>query len=191
VIGILEDASGFLWMSSNTGVYRVSRDGLNRTADAGVAPDVLRFGVADGMRISECSSGGHPAAVRLRDGTLWFATLKGIARVDPEHMPVNRVPPQVAVERVSVDDAAQTSVADLKIAPGHSHYEFDYAGLSYVAPQKSGVSIPAGGVRSGMGGCGGRGAPLITRTCRTGRIRFASSRATTMECGAQRRPRRN
>jgi len=136
VIGILEDASGFLWMSSNTGVYRVSRDGLNRTADAGVAPDVLRFGVADGMRISECSSGGHPAAVRLRDGTLWFATLKGIARVDPEHMPVNRVPPQVAVERVSVDDAAQTSVADLKIAPGHSHYEFDYAGLSYVAPQK-------------------------------------------------------
>jgi ligand-binding sensor domain-containing protein/signal transduction histidine kinase len=135
-IGILEDASGYLWVSSNTGVYRVSRDGLSRMADGGVAPDVLRFGVADGMRISECSSGGHPAAVRLMDGTLWFATLKGIARVDPEHMPVNRVPPQVALERVSVDDAAQTSITDLKIAPGHSHYEFDYAGLSYVAPQK-------------------------------------------------------
>jgi len=27
--------------------------------------------------------------------------LKGIARVDPEHMPVNRVAPQVVVERVS------------------------------------------------------------------------------------------
>ena len=136
VIGILEDSSGFLWISSNTGVYRVSRDGLNRMADGGGAPEVVRFGVADGMRISECSSGGHPAAVRLRDGTLWFATLKGIARVDPEHMPVNRVAPQVALERVSVDDAPQTSIADLRIAPGHSHYEFDYAGLSFVAPQK-------------------------------------------------------
>jgi ligand-binding sensor domain-containing protein/signal transduction histidine kinase len=129
VIGILEDASGDLWISSNSGVYRV--------ADAGAASaSVMRFGVADGMRISECSSGGHPGAVGLKDGTLWFATLKGIALVDPEHMPVNRVAPQVAIEQVSVDDVAQGRLTDLKIPPGRSHYEFDYAGLSFVAPQK-------------------------------------------------------
>ena len=136
VIAILEDGSGYLWISSNTGIYRASREALNRMADGGAAAEVMRFGVADGMRISECSSGGHPAAVRLQDGSLWFATLKGIARVDPEHMPVNRVAPQVALERVSVDDALQTSTADLTVTPGHSHYEFDYAGLSFVAPQK-------------------------------------------------------
>jgi ligand-binding sensor domain-containing protein/two-component sensor histidine kinase len=135
-IGILEDGSGYLWISSNTGIYRASREALNRMADGGAAAEVMRFGVADGMRISECSSGGHPAALRLKDGSLWFATLKGIARVDPEHMPVNGVAPQVALERVSVDDAWQTSTADLTVAPGHSHYEFDYAGLSFVAPQK-------------------------------------------------------
>ena len=136
VIGILEDASGYLWISSNSGVFRTSRDGLLRMADGGPAPDVMRFGVADGMRISECSSGGHPAALRLSNGTLWFATLKGIAVVDPEHMPLNRVPPPVAIERLTVDDVAQPSASALKIAPGHSHYEFDYAGLSFVAPQK-------------------------------------------------------
>ena len=136
VIGILEDASGYLWISSNTGIYRASRDALNRMADSGAAAEVMRFGTADGMRISECSSGGHPAALRLKDGSLWFATLKGIARVDPEHMPVNRVAPQVAIERVSVDDAPQVSSAQLDVAPGHSHYEFVYAGLSFVAPQK-------------------------------------------------------
>ncbi|MGB9031318.1 MAG: two-component regulator propeller domain-containing protein, partial [Acidobacteriaceae bacterium] len=136
VIGILEDGSGYLWISSNTGIYRVSREALHRMADGGVAAEVMRFGVADGMRISECSSGGHPAALKLKDGSLWFATLKGIARVDPEHMPVNHVAPPVAVERVSVDDAQQAPIADLTVAPGHSHYEFDYAGLSFVAPQK-------------------------------------------------------
>ena len=128
--------AGILWVSSNTGVYRVSRAALNGMADGGAAAEVMRFGVADGMRISECSSGGHPAAVKLKDGSLWFATLKGIARVDPEHMPVNRVAPQVVVERVSVDDAERASIADVTVAPGHSHYEFDYAGLSFVAPQK-------------------------------------------------------
>jgi ligand-binding sensor domain-containing protein/signal transduction histidine kinase len=136
VIGILEDGVGYMWISSNTGIYRVSRDGLNRMAEGGAAAEVMRFGVADGMRISECSSGGHPAAVRLSDGSLWFATLKGIARVDPEHMPVNRVPPEAAIERVSVDDAPQASSEQLTVKPGHSHYEFDYAGLSFVAPQK-------------------------------------------------------
>ncbi|MGA8528099.1 MAG: two-component regulator propeller domain-containing protein [Acidobacteriaceae bacterium] len=136
VIGILEDRLGYLWISSNSGVYRVSRAGLNRMVSGGAAPEVMRFGVADGMRISECSSGGHPAVLALRDGTLWFATLKGIATVDPEHMPVNRVAPRVVLEAVSVDDVEQRSAAPLTIAPGHSHYEFDYAGLSFVAPQK-------------------------------------------------------
>jgi signal transduction histidine kinase/ligand-binding sensor domain-containing protein len=140
VIGILEDASGYMWISSNNGVYRESRDDLNRMADGGAAPEAMRFGVADGMRISECSSGGHPAALRLANGELWFATLKGIARVDPEHMPLNRVPPQVALERLLVDDVAQDpapgAAGGLRVAPGHSHYEFDYAGLSFVAPQK-------------------------------------------------------
>ncbi len=136
VLGILEDGSGYLWLSSNTGVYRVSRSGLDRLAAGGPAPEVMRFGVTDGMRISECSSGGHPASVRLRDGELWFATLKGIAVVNPEQMPLNRIPPPVEIERVSVDDVPQASTDALRVAPSHSHYEFDYAGLSFVAPQK-------------------------------------------------------
>ncbi len=135
VIGLLEDRLGYLWISSSSGVYRVSRAGLNRMADGGPAPEVMRFGVADGMRISECSSGGHPAVVGLKDGALWFATLKGIAIVDPEHMPVNRVAPRVVVESVNVDDRVEGNAALLTIPPGHSHYEFDYAGLSFVAPQ--------------------------------------------------------
>jgi len=136
VIGILEDNLGYLWISSNYGVYRARSADLQRMAAGGAAAEVDRFGVADGMRISECSSGGHPEALQLRDGTLWFATLKGIARVDPEHMPVNGVPPQVAIEQVSVDDEPAGAVTGLRIPPGRSHYEFDYAGLSFVAPQK-------------------------------------------------------
>jgi ligand-binding sensor domain-containing protein/signal transduction histidine kinase len=162
VIGILEDGSGDLWISSNTGVYRVSRDGLNRMADGGAAAEVIRFGVADGMRISECSSGGHPAAVRLSDGSLWFATLKGIARVDPEHMPVNRVAPKVAIEQVRVDDVAQVSVEELTVAPGHSHYEFDYAGLSFVAPLKVAYRYQLEGFDRGWVDAGTRRAAYYT-----------------------------
>jgi signal transduction histidine kinase/ligand-binding sensor domain-containing protein len=162
VLGILEDARGYLWLSSNSGVYRVSRAGLERMANGGPPPDVMRFGVTDGMRISECSSGGHPAALRLHNGELWFATLKGIAVVNPEQMPLNRIPPPMAIERVAVDDVPQPSTAALRVTPGHSHYEFDYAGLSFVAPQKMDYRYQLVGFDRGWVNAGGRRAAYYT-----------------------------
>jgi two-component sensor histidine kinase len=97
---------------------------------------VASYGVADGLRISEASSGGHPAASRMQDGTLWFATLKGVATVDPTHLAVNRVPPLVSIERFAVDDQARSTLTPQKIAAGSRRFVFDYAALSFSAPAK-------------------------------------------------------
>jgi two-component sensor histidine kinase len=88
------------------------------------------------MKISEASSGGHPAAWRLSNGTLWFATLKGVAAVDPAHLATNRVPPLMAVEQFSVDDKVQPTAAPLQISAGSRRFAFDYAALSFSAPSK-------------------------------------------------------
>lgn len=139
IYSILADDSGNLWLSSNEGIYRVNRNALNRYAD-GSEPmvTVSAYGIADGMKISEASSGGHPAAWRMQDGTLWFATLKGVASVDPQHLPANRVPPLMAIERFSVDDQPQpeSNSTPLKIAAGSRRFVFDYAALSFSAPGK-------------------------------------------------------
>jgi ligand-binding sensor domain-containing protein/signal transduction histidine kinase len=137
IFSLLEDGAGYLWLSSNDGIYRVSRDELDRFADGQTSTlAVNHYGVADGMKISECSSGGHPAGWRMADGSLWFATLRGIAVVDPAHMAVNRIPPKAAIEQISVDDAPAASLDTLNVPPGHTRYEFQYAGLSFVSPQK-------------------------------------------------------
>ncbi len=99
------------------------------------------YGTADGMKISECSSGGHPAAWKLADGTIWFATLKGIAAVDPEHLSRNTVPPPVAIDQVliddqPVDDQRAGASGPLTFNPGMRRFEFRYAGMSFIAPQK-------------------------------------------------------
>lgn len=141
IYGILEDAGGHLWLSSDKGIFRISKRQLNDLA-AGSAvsihPDV--YGTADGMRISECSSGGHPAAWKTQDGTLWFATVRGVATVDPLRMSINNVPPLAIIEQVSVDDtilpAQPGQEIAPEIAPGHTRLAFQYAGLSFVAPQK-------------------------------------------------------
>src|SRR6185437_16207862 len=139
IYSILADDSGHLWISSNEGIDRVSRDALNHYVDGKAASlPVQRYGTADGMKISEASSGGHPAAWRLRNGALWFATLKGVATVNPAHLDTNRVPPLMAIVRFSVDDQPLPDAATgpLKIAAGSRRFAFDYAALSFAAPSK-------------------------------------------------------
>jgi signal transduction histidine kinase len=63
--------------------------------------------------------------------------------VDPAHFPINTMPPPVALERFAVDDVAQAffpsksaATFSLVVPAGHVHFQFDYAGLSFTAPQK-------------------------------------------------------
>jgi ligand-binding sensor domain-containing protein/signal transduction histidine kinase len=141
IYGILEDAGGNLWLSSRTGIYRIAADALIQSAGGvptgGIAANrVAAYGTADGMNIRECSGGGHPAAWKLADGSLWFATLDGVSMIDPGHTSENSLPPPVVLERVMVDDRVRDLHQELIIRPGTNRLEFQYAGLSFVAPQK-------------------------------------------------------
>lgn len=137
IYGIAEDLDQDLWISSNTGIYRVSRRELVSFATAHrKASAAISYGTSDGLNISETSGGGHPAIWRARDGSLWFATVKGIAVVQGPHPRLNRVPPDVVIEAVSIDDRMLNAAQLSSIPPGYSRLAFEYAGLSFAAPQK-------------------------------------------------------
>jgi signal transduction histidine kinase/ligand-binding sensor domain-containing protein len=133
---IVEDGRGNLWLAAATGIYRVARRQLEAFASHTLTHlDVAAYGVSDGMRINECSS-GHPAAVRAPDGTLWFATLRGISVTNPEHQQENRLPPPVVIENVTIDDQSAPSTESIRIGPSHTRLSLHYAGLSFVAPAR-------------------------------------------------------
>jgi signal transduction histidine kinase/ligand-binding sensor domain-containing protein len=139
VRAILDDKLGHLWFATQSGIARCDCGAMS---SAGAMPDCsnwMEFGTADGLRSGETATNSHPSAWRSRDGRLWFATPRGLVEVDPAHFPVNQVAPPVAIERFTVDDLAQplrAAESRMRVAAGHVHFEFDYAGLSFVAPQK-------------------------------------------------------
>ncbi len=138
---ILEDDQQHLWLSSNKGIIRVSRLELEaRAPDATQPVSLAIYTTADGLETRECSGGGHPAGCKTRDGKLWFATLKGLAVVDPARMPFNAQPPPVAIEQLLVDDQP-TTLNDteqlIDIAAGAHRFEFAFTSLSFVAPHKA------------------------------------------------------
>ena len=136
VFAIVEDRSGYLWMTCNRGVFRVSIRELNDFADGRIKRvHSTSFDITDGMKAAECN-GGSPGAWEGRDGRLFFATIKGVAIIDPNHMALNTLAPPVWNEEVLVNGKTENvSPAGLTISPGRHSLEIHYTALSFVVPR--------------------------------------------------------
>ena len=134
---VLADTHGRLWLGTPRGIFRVALADLRPCLLAlDCAPPVARFGYADGMPTEETTASGHPAALRTQDGTLWFATTKGIARIDPTAIRESSLAPPVLIERFLVDNQPQPLAARPRLPFAHTSLTFDYAGLSFAAPAR-------------------------------------------------------
>jgi signal transduction histidine kinase len=90
----------------------------------------------DGLPTLECSENYQPSSWHGRDGTLWFATVKGLVSVQPVEIPANRLPPPVVIEAVLVDGKSFGTETPLQIPPGRHQLDFHYTALSFAAPDK-------------------------------------------------------
>ena len=132
---LLLDTAGNVWVRTPAGVQRTPLDALLRCSpEMSCVLPIRLYGTADGMPSVDSSSDGHPSAWRAADGVLWFATRRGLARIDAAHLPINNVPPPLVLERVQVDDLTFAPDAALELGPGHRRFVFDYAALSLRAP---------------------------------------------------------
>ena len=159
-------AAGHLWFATGDGIARCDCDAM-----AGTGPAAELFAL-DGVwhRRTGCTAGRRrPTAILRRGvratGSLWFATPKGLVEVDPAHFPVNMLPPPVALERFQVDDVTQPLHGRgllVESCGGAVHFEFDYAGLSFVAPQKVRYRYMLEGFDRGWTDAGARRAAYYT-----------------------------
>jgi ligand-binding sensor domain-containing protein/signal transduction histidine kinase len=137
VFQILEDGRGNFWMSSNQGIYRVSRAELEDFA-AGKLSHITStsFGKSDGMLNAECNGGRQPAGLKTRDGKLWFPTQDGVAIIDPDAIPFNPQPPPVVIESATLSGSNVPLTNGLRIEPGQGNLEIRYTGLSFIKPEQ-------------------------------------------------------
>jgi len=141
VFKILEDRRGYFWMSSNRGIYRVSKQQLNDVArgkSKGVTS--ISYGKHDGMRNIECNGGGGAIT---SDGRFWFPTQDGVAVLDPEMLGTNPKPPPVVIEACLIDQQnperyAQSPISPgpVRIKPGQESIEIHYTALSLIDSER-------------------------------------------------------
>jgi len=141
---LLDDDHGNLWMGSQRGIFRVAKSELAAVA-TGQQETVTSvvYGRHDGLPSLECSENYQPAAWRTRAGRLLFSTLKGVVAVEPDGVAPRRLPPPVVIERIIVDGDTFSAAghgedfpeAALDVPAGARQVQFQYAGVSLVAPE--------------------------------------------------------
>ena len=135
---VLADDIGGLWWGTPHGIFHCSRRELEDFCDGRRSRiEVTQFDRSDGMPSNECS-GYQPGAWKGPDGRLWFATLNGLAVIDPKHLPKNSNAPPVAIEAVYADGLQLEPGPDgFQVRPGTLLIEFRYTALSFVASEKN------------------------------------------------------
>ena len=144
VRGLVDDLLGQWWLTSNRGVTRVTKASLHAVAEGRserLEAQVLT--VADGMASMECPRGTQPSSLRDSAGRLWFATVKGVAMVDPAKFQVDRKLPRVVIESSSYVDSAgkrqvtaQPASGPVQVPPGSGQFEVSYTALGAPVPER-------------------------------------------------------
>jgi signal transduction histidine kinase/FixJ family two-component response regulator len=133
--GVAEDGRGDLWISTLRGILRI------RKADLAAYLDGTRLVLSPRIFPPDCNGGTQSSIARSRDGALWFPTLGGAFRLDPERIHVDSLPPPLAIEEVLVNGEVRKGA----LAPGGReaafkadtrHLEFHYTALSLEDPAK-------------------------------------------------------
>jgi ligand-binding sensor domain-containing protein len=137
ISSVLSDEQDNFWLLSNRGIFSVARQELHDFADGRrAAITSTAYGVADGMKSSEGDGGTQPAGWKAADGKLWFATIDGVAVIDPQR--TDSTPAPVYIERVSLDQQALPLAASAAVwvEPGQGNLEIQYVALSFSRPEQ-------------------------------------------------------
>jgi ligand-binding sensor domain-containing protein/signal transduction histidine kinase len=164
ILQLFEDDAHQFWFSTDKGLITVPRVALEAlSTDEVRVADFHLYGTKDGLRSAEFNGGNSSAGTRTPDGLFWFPSTKGIVEVDANHIRTNTLPPPVIIEQIAVDGAPLTLNKAIEVAAGAERWEFQYAGLSLLVPQRSLFRYRLDGLDKGWIDAGNRRTAYYTR----------------------------
>src|SRR5712671_112446 len=144
VFWVMQDDTHSFWLYTACGLVRIAGTEMDAwVTDPKRTIQSTVFDSSDGVRSRALTTGYTPLVAKSANGKLWFLPLDGVSVIDPRHLPFNKLPPPVQIERVTAD--RKTYWENLSGHASSSHprlpalvrdLEIDYTALSLVAPEK-------------------------------------------------------
>jgi signal transduction histidine kinase len=139
VSGLVETATGDLWVNGFSGITHVAAAELSRwLRDPAYQVSAERLDELDGLPGLSGETVPAPSLVEAPDGKLWFATTKGIARLDPGAFERNRnrIPPRVVISVLDSGGRLYAASSGLTLPARNTGLEIEYTALSLAIPER-------------------------------------------------------
>jgi ligand-binding sensor domain-containing protein/signal transduction histidine kinase len=137
IYAVVPDDLGSFWIDSGRGIFRVSRQDLNDFADGKIRRvGSVAFDGPDSVTTADKTNSQERVGCKTLDGRIWFPSAKGIVVIDPSHIPTNRIPPAVHLDRVLANRLELDLRGPAVAPPGRGELEFHFVALSLAAPEQ-------------------------------------------------------
>jgi signal transduction histidine kinase/ligand-binding sensor domain-containing protein len=150
ITGIVETATGDLWMNCSSGIVHIPATEVRRVLDGNVgAIRAETFNALDGFDGLAPSIRPHPTVVEGTDGRLWFTSNVGIFTIDPTHPRRSVVAPLVHIQSIQAGNRTYAPAGSLTLPKLTTALRIKYVALSLKAPEKVQYRYRLGGVNTG------------------------------------------
>ena len=135
---ITQDENQSFWLNTTCGLARIAGSELDAwVTDPRRKIESTLFDSSDGMSNAPIGLHAGSQVIWSSDGKMWFqGFLGGASEIDPHHLPSNKTPPTVDIERVTANGKTYDASNGLRLPPQIRDLKIDYAALSFVAPEK-------------------------------------------------------
>lgn len=132
----LEDKKGFLWMSTNHGLFKCKTQDLYDYLD-GKASSVFYYyyDKSNGFANNEFNGGCKPSSVVFPDGKFSFPSMDGLVQVYPDSLTDILPNSRILIDKFTVDGKEQPFSTDLRLQPSFNRIEITLASPYFGLPE--------------------------------------------------------
>ena len=143
VNSVIEDDEHSLWLYMPCGLVRIARSELDAwVSDSKRNVRTTVFDNSDGVWSRGLNGSQSRLVAKSADGKIWFSPPDGVSVIDPRHIPINKLPPPVHIEKIVAgrklrwQNLSSAAASNLRLSAPSRDLEIDYTALSLVAPEK-------------------------------------------------------
>jgi signal transduction histidine kinase len=137
VSGIVQTASGELWVNQASGVLRISADEVARAIrNPEYRARFVLYDYLDGLTDSASQVRPNPTVIQTESGRLYIASRSGVVWIDPDYPRTQTARPDVFVQSISVDGKLTRDVRDLRLPVHANAIEINYTATSVLIPER-------------------------------------------------------
>jgi AraC-like DNA-binding protein len=132
------DKDGYLWLSSDRGIQRLSIIQLHQVADRNnMKVGGVRIGVSDGLLSDRCIDFEKNGILIPKKDTIWFATNRGIAEVKTQQLNINNTPPGVLINEVRINSKKVPFSREVRVFHDSQHISFSFSINTFISQENA------------------------------------------------------